>query len=61
MALSSNLYALKVQRVDKILVQKSGEKSARMAKLCQFLQGHPFSEKELRRDQEKLFQKSPKK
>ena len=48
MALSSNQYALKGQGLKKILGEKSGPKSARMAKLQQFLQGHPkpaFSEK----------------
>ena len=38
--------------------QKSGSKSSRMAKLWQFLQGHPkpaFSKKVQRRDQEKFF------
>ena len=41
MALSSNLYALKLQRLEKILRQTSGSKSAQMAKLWQFRQGHP--------------------
>ena len=48
MALSSNQYAPEGQRLEKILRQKSGSKSARMAKLLQFSQGHPkpaFSEK----------------
>ena len=55
MALSSNLYAVKVQRLEKILGQK---KSARMAKLWQFKQGHPkpaFSEKVQRGHQGKFF------
>ena len=46
MALSS--YALKGPRLEKILGQKKRFKSAPMAKLWQFLQGHPkpaFSEK----------------
>ena len=57
MALSSNLNAVKVQRLEKILGQKSGSKSARMAKLLQFSQGHPkpaFSEKVQRGDQGKI-------
>ena len=41
MALSSNLYALQGQRLEKTLGQKSGSQSARIAKLWQFLQGHP--------------------
>ena len=48
MALSSNLYALKGQKLEKILGQKSGSKNSRMTKLWQFCQGHPkaaFSEK----------------
>ena len=43
--------------------QKSGTKSARMAKLWQFLQGHPkpaFSEKVQRGDQGKFFKNRPK-
>ena len=42
---------------------KSGSKSARMAKLWQFSQGHPkapFSEKVQREDQGKLFKNHPK-
>ena len=42
----------------KILAQKSGSKSARMAKLWQFCQGHPkpaFSEKVQRGEQGKFF------
>ena len=49
MALFSNLYALKLQRLEKILRQTRGPKSAGMAKLWQFRQGHPkpaFSVKE---------------
>ena len=63
MALFSNLYALKLQRLEKILRQTSGSKSARMAKLWQFRQGHPkpaFSEKVQRGDEEKFFKDSPK-
>ena len=41
MALSSNQNALKVQRLDKILRRNIGSESVRMAKLLQFLQGHP--------------------
>ena len=43
--------------------QKSGSKSARMAKLWQFLQGHPkpaFSKKVQKGDQEKFFKNRPK-
>ena len=63
MALFSNLYALKLQRLEKMLRQTRGAKSARMAKLWQFRQGHPkpaFSEKVQRRDQEKFFTDRPK-
>ena len=58
MALFSNLYALKLQRLEKILRPTSGSKSARMVKLWQFRQGHPkpaFSEKVQRGDEEKFF------
>ena len=58
MALSSNWNALKVQRLEKILQQKAAAKSARMAKLWQFFQGHPkpaFSEKVQMGDQGKFF------
>ena len=57
MALFSNLYALKLQRLEKMLRQTRGAKSARMTKLWQFLQGHPkpaFSEKVQRGDQRKF-------
>ena len=63
MALSCNLYALKVQTLEKILALKRALKSSRMAKLWQFLQGHPkpaFSEKVQRGDQGKFFQNRPK-
>ena len=63
MALSSNQNALKVERLHKILGQKSGFKSARMAKLLQFLQGHPkpaFSKKVQREDQGIFFKNRPK-
>ena len=63
MALSSNQNALKVQRLERILAQKGAPKSARMAKLWQFLQGYPkpaFSEKVQRGDQGKFFQNRPK-
>ena len=63
MALSSNLYAFKVQTLENILAQKAAPKSARMAKLWQFLQGHPkpaFSEKVQRGDQGKFFKNRPK-
>ena len=58
MALSSNLYALEVQKLEKILEQKSGSKTTRMAKLWQFFQGHPksaFSEKVQRGEQQQFF------
>ena len=58
MVLFSNLYARKLQRLEKILEQTSGSKSARMAKLWQFRQGNPkpaFSKKVQRGDQEKFF------
>ena len=52
-----------MQRLEKILAQKAAPKSARMAKLWQFLQGHPkpaFSEKVQRGDQGKFFKNRPK-
>ena len=58
MVLSSNEYALQGQRLEKTLGQKSGSQSARMARLWQFLQGHPkhaFSEKVQKGDQGKFF------
>ena len=63
MALFSNLYALKLQRLEKILRQTRGAKSARMAKIWQFRQGHPkptFSEKVQRGNEEKFFKDRPK-
>ena len=63
MALFSNLNALKLESLEKILIQTSGSKSARMAKLWQFRQGHPkaaFSEKVQRGDEEKFFKVRPK-
>ena len=63
MALFSNLYGLKLQRLGKILRQTRGSKSARMAKLWQFGQGHPkaaVSEKVQREDEEKFFKVPPK-
>ena len=63
MALFSNLYALKLQRLEKILRQTSGSKSARMVKLWQFRQGQPkpaFSEKVQRGEQGKFFKNRPK-
>ena len=62
-ALSSNQYALNMQRLEKILAQKAAAKSARMARLLQFLQGHPkpaFSEKVQTGDQGKFFKNRPK-
>ena len=52
-----------MQGLEKILAQKAAPKSARMAKLWQFLQGHPkpaFSEKVQRGDQGKFFKNRPK-
>ena len=52
-----------MQRLEKILAQKAAPKSARMAKLLQFLQGHPkpaFSEKVQRGDQGKFLKNRPK-
>ena len=63
MALSSYQNALKGQRLENILGQKSGSKSSRMTKLLQFWQGHPkpaFSEKVERGDQGKFFKNRPK-
>ena len=57
MALFSNLYAVKLQRLEKILRQTSGSKSARMTKLWQFEEGYlkpAFSEKVERGDQGKF-------
>ena len=62
MALFYNLYALKLQRLEKILRQTRGAKSTRMAKLWQFRQGLPkpaFSEKVQKGDQEKFFKNRP--
>ena len=41
MSLSSKLYPLITQRLEKILAQKAASKSARMAKLWKFSQSHP--------------------
>ena len=63
MALSSNYYARKGQRLKKILRQKGGSKSSRMTKLWQFWQGRPkpaFSEKLQRGDQGKFLKNRPK-
>ena len=52
-----------MQRLEKILAQKAGSKTARMAKLWQFRQGKPkpeFSEKVQRGDQGKFFKNRPK-
>ena len=62
-ALFSNLYALKLQRLEKILRQTSVSKSARMAKLWQFLQRHPkaaFSKKAQTGEQLTFFKNRPK-
>ena len=48
---------------EKDLGAKRGSRSARMANLCQFSQGHPkpvFSEKVQGGDQGKFFEKRPK-
>ena len=53
-----------MQRLENILAEKGGSKSARMAKLQQFLQGHPnpaFSGKVQRGDQGKFFKNRQKK
>ena len=58
MALSSNLFALKDQRLEKILAQTPAQNSARMAKSLRFSQGHPkpaFSQKVQRGDEGKFF------
>ena len=63
MSLSCNLHPLVLQRLEKILGQKSGSKSSRMAKLWQFLQGHPkpaFCEKVQKGDQGKFLKNRPK-
>ena len=63
MALFSNLYALKLQRLEKIWAQTPSPNSARMAKSLRLLQGHPkpaFSEKVQRGDQGKFFKNRPK-
>ena len=52
-----------MQRLEKILARKAPSKSARMAKLWQFSQGHPkpaFSEKEQSGDHGKFFKNRPK-
>ena len=52
-----------MQRLEKILAQKAASKSARMAKLWKFSQGHPkpaFSQKVQRGDQGKFFKNRPK-
>ena len=57
------LFPLLMQRLKKILGQKSGSKSSRMTKSWQFWQGHPkpaFSEKVQRGDQGKFFKNRPK-
>ena len=62
MALSTNSYALKVQRLEMILAETPAPNSARMAKSLRLSQGHPkpaFSEKVQRGDQRKLFKNRP--
>ena len=63
MALSSNQYALKVQRLEKILEQTPAPNSARMAMSLRLSQGHPkpaFSEKLQRGDKGKFLKNRPK-
>ena len=51
-----------MQRLEKILAQTRGSKSARMAKVMQFLEGHSkqeFSVKVQRGDREKIFKNRP--
>ena len=58
MSLSCNLYPLILQRLEKIFGAKGGSKSAQMARLWQFLQGHQkpaFSVKVQSGDQGKYF------
>ena len=62
MALSFNLHALKLQRLEKILAQTLAQNSARMAKSLRFSQGRPkpaFSETVQRGDQGKFFKNRP--
>ena len=61
MALSSIYYALKGQRLEKISGQKTGSKSARMAKLWTFSQGHPIPAFSAKGEPRNIFKKSPKK
>ena len=63
MALCSNYYALKMQRLEVILAQKAASNSARMAKLWQFSQGYPkpaLSVKVQTGDQKKFLKNRPK-
>ena len=62
-ALSSNQYALNVQRMEMILVQTTAPKVPGWASDGNFLQGHPkpaFSKKVQRGDQQKFFKNRPK-
>ena len=57
MALSSNLYAFKVQRLENIFSQTPAPNSVRMGKLWQLSQDHPkpaFSKKRAKGDQGKF-------
>ena len=63
MALSSNLYALNVQRMEMILAQTTFPKVPRWPSDGNCLQGHPkpaFSKKVQRGDQEKFLKSRPK-
>ena len=58
MALSSNLYAFKVQTLETILAQKAAPKVPELPSYGQFMRGHSkpaFSEKVQRGDQGKFF------
>ena len=64
MALSSYKYAIIAPRQEKILAQNAASKSAPMAKLWQFLEGHPkpaFFRKRGKGGPREIFQKSHKK
>ena len=62
-ALSFNLYAFKVQRLDKILAQKKAPKVPERPSYGNFCKGHPkpaFSKKAQRGDQEKFLKNGTK-
>ena len=63
MALSSNYFALNVQRMEMILAQTTAPKVTGWPSNGNFLQGHPkpeFSEKVQRGEQGKFFKNRPK-